>query len=136
MIVALIVALIATLVAFALVLWRGVRADGPRTSRSAVAAASEKVPPRLADIIEEHGALVADVKNLRRQWADFESSWERRWGTLTRAARRERGREEPEPVADSPDPGQGEFPLVAPPPAAPAPGERRHLRPARLHLGH
>lgn len=104
-----------------------------RTSRKRAAAPSEAVPPRLADILDRVGVLEAELKNVRREWEQFEESTSRRWGTITRQLRRDRASEDAAQDAE-PDPMQLE--AFAPRPVAPAaPQGRVGLRPARLRLG-
>lgn len=102
-----------------------------RSSRGAVAAAPEPAVPRVRDLIEQVGNLEADVKLLKREWGDFEKSWERRWGTLARQGRKDAAKDEAAAIAAaSADPAQMDFPMNGS--AEPAASGPRRLVPTRL----
>lgn len=100
-----------------------------------VSAPPDAAPRRLAEVIDDLSQLEARFKGIQREWADFSKSWERRWGTVTRSMHRDgiaAAAGEDAPGAGEDDPAQLRLEPVAN--ESGAAGERRHLRPARVHF--
>lgn len=133
-----IAAALGAFLAFLMLVRFGLVQVGSRSARNTVAAVSETAASRMADMIERVGNLEADLKGVRREWADFEKSWERRWGTLARQGRRDAARDAAEAAASTTDSDDdAQLPLLAPP-ALPAPAHPTAARPrlvARSALG-
>ena len=95
---------------------------GRESSAARVAAPSRAAAERLADLIERVGNLEADVKGLRREWGDFEKSWEKRWGTVARGMRRDAAAAiAAAPSADDEGGDDGQLSAFPMPPAASSP---------------
>lgn len=120
--------------------WMGSRLlkAGRESSAARVAAPSRAAAERLADLIERVGNLEADVKGLRREWGDFEKSWEKRWGTVARGMRKDAVAAASFVPADSAEAEDAEITLplfsTKQPPAA-APGRQRLVPASMLRRG-
>jgi hypothetical protein len=111
-----------------------IRSRSPRGPVDSTPAASSQ---SIREILERIDFVEADNKKIRREWADQQESFNRRWGSLTRQMRRDgkRDLDEAEPDADEAAAlDRDQLDLLAAPKAAaqPVPNGRRLVALSRM----